>query len=294
MPELPEVEFMTQYLIDAGIENNKIVGMSHVGKLSALKSLWVSDSDVPPDFFNLLIGSTIKRIRRRAKFIFWEMDTGTLLIHHKWTGFWSIRNNPISFNLMEYPRDSDNMKDVHFIVTLEDGRELLWHDIRCLGELHFYNECKPSEIARLNKFGPEVIETACIGEEYRTLVWTRQRFFARLAHRNIVIKDFLLDQKEQAGLGNIYACEALFLAGIHPFSRTRVVLESGRAELLFQSAQSIMLKALQNNLLYKQYINVFRKEYCVTCGFFISREERHGQGTYFCRECQKTEPLLGD
>ena len=180
MPELPEVETIKRGL-EKNIINKKIIDVV-INRGNVVKEPGVAR------FRKDLIGSSIKRIIRRAKLIIVELKNGKFLIIHLRIAGW-----------LEYGKKQDKAR---VVFKLSSGECLNYMDQRLLGELRLRNNYK--ELNFIKTLGPEPFEI------------NAGQFKEIIAKRKTSIKTLLLDQKAIAGIGNIYAQEALFLAGIDP------------------------------------------------------------------------------
>lgn len=217
-----------------------------------------------------LSGRRIKSVKRRGKFIIIALDQGTLTVHLGMTG-----------KLLVHGEAGEH---THGIFTLDEGM-LLYHDPRQFGRI----EWSSGESPRVTRLGPEPLEISL------------QDFRARL-RRKTRIKALLLNQTFLAGLGNIYADESLFAAGIHPLT-TASKLTAARAEKLYQAIRGILTHAIQlGGSSISDYVNAkgergwFQMEHrvygregepCANCGKPIRKILVAQRGTHFCPHCQK-------
>ena len=178
MPELPEVETVVRSIA-------RIVGRRIVSAEFTCARILRGD---PDQMSAMLAGRRIRAIRRRGKFIVIELDAGhCLVVHLGMTGKLLLGGTP--------------GRHTHAIVNLDRG-VLRYEDQRQFGKI----EVSRGLPARVEKLGPEPLEI------------TLAEFAARLKRRKARIKSVLLDQHFVGGVGNIYADEALFRAGIHPLA----------------------------------------------------------------------------
>jgi formamidopyrimidine-DNA glycosylase len=217
-----------------------------------------------------LAGRRIESVHRRGKFIVIKLDQGTLTVHLGMTGRLMVSGDPDAHT--------------HGIFHLDDG-VLLYHDPRQFGRIE-YSTGTPPRVARL---GPEPLETGL--EEFR----------ARL-RRKARIKALLLNQSFLAGLGNIYADEILFAAGIHPLA-IAARLKPERVARLHQAIRDVLSLAIERGgSSISDYVDAngergwFQFEHkvygregepCKVCGTPIKRILVSQRGTHFCPRCQK-------
>ena len=217
-----------------------------------------------------LAGRRIESVKRRGKFIVIALDEGTLTVHLGMTGKLLL--------------EGEAGQHTHGVFHLDDGM-LLYHDPRQFGRIEF-SEDAPPRVARL---GPEPLE---IGFD---------AFRARL-RRKTKIKALLLNQTFLAGLGNIYADESLFAAGIHPLTPASRLTEA-RARKLYDAIRGILAHAIRlGGSSISDYVNGrgergwFQMEHrvygregqpCIHCGKRIRKILVAQRGTHYCPACQK-------
>lgn len=185
MPELPEVENTRQYLLRSGLVGRRF---------SALEITWRKTVRQPSvgEFIEGVAGRYVTDLLRRGKYLIAPLDDDQFLVLHLgMTG---------SLRIHEAQRDPPPM--VRHTFPLDDGREMRFIDPRKFGHLWLL----PDPADAMRKMGPEPLEPG----------FTVPTLAAALAGRKSPIKAVLLDQSAIAGLGNLYADEALFLSGIHP------------------------------------------------------------------------------
>lgn len=189
MPELPEVE-----TIRRGLE--PILTGARI-KLVELRRLNLR-APFPHGFADTLKGAKIKGLRRRAKYMLADLDNGVVwLTHLGMSG---------SFTTIEAKTPYKPGKHDHVIVTLNDGTRLVFNDPRRFGQMDAFTKDREPEHPSLKHLGPEPLEKG----------FTGPALHKRLLGKKPPIKVALLDQSIVAGIGNIYASEALFRAGIDP------------------------------------------------------------------------------
>ena len=286
MPELPEVETVRR-----GLER-LIVG----------RTIAHAYTDNPKSFPNSLdevgafmIGATVAGIRRRAKVLLIDLDSGhTLVTHLKMTGQLVYRGEE-QFGA-GHPNDSlvGELPDRSTRVTLDfaDGSRLFFNDQRKFGWMKLYPSLEVSEIDFMKKVGPEPLEDDL----------TSPQFVARLRRRNgTTIKAALLDQTVVAGIGNIYADETLWAARIHPMRRVASLTDAQLASLLPEIRRIMRLAIEKGGSTDKNYVSaegkrgsyldfakVFRRQGqpCERCGNRIVKLRVAGRGTHVCPVCQ--------
>jgi len=278
MPELPEVETVVRDLRAHGLEHALI---------REVDVRWPRTVGGRPErFAQALRGQTIARLGRRAKYLVAELASGDrLLIHLRMTG-------KLRFAL---PGERPGRHD-HVVLTLGDGRRLIFNDTRKFGRLTLV----PAGADPLAGLGPEPLDDA-----FTEAVLRRQ-----LAGKSRMIKPLLLDQKTVAGLGNIYVDEALWQARIHP-ERRADTLSAAERQRLHAAIREVLQRAVDNcgTTLGEGEANfysvagrrgrnadalqVFRRDGlpCPRCGATLARSVVAQRGTHFCPHCQKEAPL---
>ena len=270
MPELPEVE-TTRRGIAPALEGRRIADL--VVREPRLR--W----PIPGDLGDRLRGLTIRQVKRRAKYLLLETDAGYALVHLGMSG--SMRIVPLD----EKPELHD-----HFdIVT--DKEIVRFNDPRRFGSL-LWGGKEPEQHPLLNELGPEPLEEGFTG----TYLWENSR------GRKVAIKQHIMNSKVVAGVGNIYANEALFRSGIHPKrSAGRIALP--RMEKLAAEIRTVLGDAIRQGGTtlrdyrggdgkpgyFKQKLLVYERndEPCKTCGTPISQTVQGQRATYYCKVCQK-------
>ncbi len=269
MPELPEVETIRRELIPL------VVGK----RIVRVEIYWSRLIDRPDldTFVRGLEGRRLADIRRRGKYLIWDLDPGGhWIIHLRMTGQIYVR-----------PGNAPVDPHTHARVFLEDGQAIHYRDQRKFGRFYLVED----ENDVVGNLGPEPLAEN----------WTAEDLAARLRGRRARVKSLLLDQRVVAGLGNIYADEALFLARVHP------ACEGGRLDeaavrRLHAAIHQVLIEALdargstmstylppsERKGGYQQQRRVYRRAGmpCPRCGTLIARTKIAGRSTYFCPQCQ--------
>lgn len=266
MPELPEVETIKRDL-------EKVVLGRKITEVCVRNPKVIREPGVAK-FKKLLAGATIKNILRRAKLLILELSNGKFLtIHLKMTG------------QLVYPGGSKNSR-VAF--HLSGGKILDLNDQRLFAELRLVDDWRSLEF--IQKLGPEPADLS---------LW---QFKELLDKKRTAVKTLLMDQTFVSGIGNIYASEILFRAGIHPERRANELTEKEK-ELLFKAINDILKMAVEHAGSsvddyvrvsgekggYVKYHKVYGREgkECLVCKTMIKKINQGGRGTYFCPRCQK-------
>jgi formamidopyrimidine-DNA glycosylase len=281
MPELPEVETVVRDL------RPRIVG----AEISGARSSWARTlrTHDGPAFDAALRGRRVEAIGRRAKLLVVELSGGVALtIHLKMTG-----------QLFVVPAGSPEDAYVRLVLALADGRELRFRDIRKFGRVGLYGRdpatgelvTEPGGIAVFAGHGPEPLDPA----------FSLAAFRRRLRARKARLKPLLLDQAFIAGIGNIYADEALWAARLHPL-RSAASLRPADERRLYLAIRSILAEAIERRGSsiddytapdgdgeMQEQLQVYQRtgEPCPRCGRPIRRIVIGARATHFCSWCQR-------
>jgi len=271
MPELPEVETVVRGLREP-LAGRTIIAAAYTWP----RGLVTPDG---PIFSARIAGQPVRSVDRRGKYILIRLDPDTLLIHLKMTG-----------RLYVVPDDSVQDADrwVRFTFQLDNAHQLRFSDSRKFGRVYLVED--PSEVT--GRLGPEPLDESFTLEEFRQ----------QLVRRSGQIKPLLLNQAFLAGVGNIYADEALFASGLHPLRRVNTLSEDEIARL-YAAIQAVLQDGIQSQ---GASINWYRKpdgsrgqaqdrfqvygranQPCFRCGQPVSKIVVGQRGTHFCPACQR-------
>ena len=269
MPELPEVETIARDL--ASVLTGQKVIKTEFYNSSIRENCGIDDEST-------LNGKTLKRVSRRGKnLIFHFSDNLAMICHLKMTGRLLVDSNL-----------SQDKKHLHFLVKF-DKSDLSFYDVRKFGRICITTEQRLQEHPRLGKLGPEPFDI------------TPDEFADIIKRRGKAIKTVLLDQQIIAGLGNIYADESLFDAGIRPSVRPKRITRL-RLKKLHGSIIMVLDKAIKSRGTsvddyldgfgqagnFQNLIKVYGKTNrdCPNCGAPIKRIVLGGRSTHYCVKCQ--------
>ncbi len=251
MPELPEVETTRR-----GVEPH-VTGMR-------ISELIIRRYDLRQPIsadISALEGRRIRAVMRRSKYLLFEIDDGsTLLVHLGMSG---------SLRVVD-PAEAWKKHD-HVGMTLETGRQLRFHDPRRFGLVMRLTEPEPMSHPLLKNLGPEPLEAA----------FTVDHLTATCAKRSAAIKTVIMDAKTVVGVGNIYASEALFRAGILPETAANQITQPRLAKLVATIREVLAAAILEGGTTLRDFLNSDGKP-----GYFKQRlfvYERKGQP---CRVCE--------
>ena len=274
MPEMPEVEIIRRYL-DTQVAGKTIMNLD-IRLPRMIK--WPNVEG----FRALVTGRTIKAMNRRGKYLLMELDNDSKVVFHlRMTG-----------RLVYEPTGETSDHHARVIFHLQDGASLVYGDTRTLGTIH---GLKPQELGMLKGL-------AEMGPEPLSAEFTAEYLDKTAKQRKVAIKSFLLNQKYIGGIGNIYADEALFLAGIHPL-RPANSLTQAECSSLWESVNRVIAAGIADGgTTFRDYQNgeggkgshqehlyVYGRkgEQCRNCGAVIERITVGGRGTHFCPKCQE-------
>jgi formamidopyrimidine-DNA glycosylase len=274
MPELPEVE-TTLRGIRPHLDGRRITRL--VVREPRLRQ------PIPPEMPERVAGQPIRSLRRRSKYLLIELEHGSLLVHLGMSG--SLRlASPDS-----PPRTHD-----HLDLVLSDGGILRFHDPRRFGIFLWVPQSPETALVEhplLSKLGPEPLGDHFDGEY----------LYRSSRSRRVAVKSFIMDAAVVVGVGNIYASESLFLAGIHPaHACNQIDLDSyGR---LAETIRLVLMASIeQGGTTLRDFVNesgstgyfaqslqVYGRagEPCRTCGETIQQQRIGQRSSFYCLRCQ--------
>jgi formamidopyrimidine-DNA glycosylase len=281
MPELPEVETVARDL------RPRILGATIVGA----RTSWARTlrTHTPEAFAEAVAGRRVEGVWRRAKQIAIDLSgDAALTIHLKMTG-----------QLFVVPAETAVDPYVRLVLEFEDGRELRFRDIRKFGKIGLYGR-DPVTGELVTEVGGGAV-FAALGPEPLDPAFTVRDFRRRLRKRSGRLKPLLLDQSFIAGVGNIYADEALWAARLHPL-RTAGTLRPRDERHLYDDVRRILAEAVvrrgssiddytapDGDGSMQEHLNVYQRtgEPCPRCGRPIKRIVIGARSTHFCSWCQR-------
>ena len=277
MPELPEVESLRRILARTAV--GRTIVRSRIGAKSLRRQ-------VPIDFSASIAGRRITKLSRRAKYLIVEFDgDDVLLVHLGMSG--SLTHRRADFRIGEFDPRHD-----HLEFSLDDDSRLVYNDPRRFGMVRLIARVALSATAELKGLGPEPLSRQF-----------NAAFLASKARgRRVAIKNLLMDQRIVAGIGNIYAAEILFRAGVRPTRRAGRV---SRAEIekIAQSVPLILRAAIgRAGTTFRSYrdsrgepgrfaerLRVYGREGkpCYTCSTPIKNVVVGARASFYCPKCQR-------
>lgn len=278
MPELPEVETIRGQL-EKVLTGKRIqkVGVS----LPKMVKLFLTT------FKKLVEGARIKCVLRRGKILIFTLSNGwNILTHLKMTGRLIFRKKGEKLQ----PQDT---KWNHLIYYFSDNSKLFHNDLRQFGYVKLVKADELANFFKKEKLGPEPMDKDFSFDDFSVIIRKRPR---------IKIKQFLLDQKNIAGIGNIYSDEILFFAGVNPLRKIEDLKEA-EIKKIFQGIKKILPEALKfRGTSDSDYLDAFGEkgdyaprlkvygrqgQKCKKCNGIIKRIKINGRSAHFCLKCQK-------
>ena len=276
MPELPEVELISRSL-------NSLVKSRTIISAELFRERLAPDTS-PKEFSKKLRKSLINFVHRRGKHILFDLRNGnTLIVHLRMSGRFSI-----------LPAERENPKFTHAVFHLDDDTRLVFDDQRHFGLMKIVDTDELQDAKELKCLAPEPFS-----DDFSIEYLHEQ---AKASKRSL--KEFLLDQTKVCGLGNIYAAEAMFAAGVDP-RKAACRLSKPSVARLHSSIQAVLDEAIS----YAKHLRIDpenlegsyfsgsddprwlvydrENEPCSLCKSQILRIKQGSRSTYFCRNCQK-------
>jgi formamidopyrimidine-DNA glycosylase len=288
MPELPEVETVRRGLADVmeGRRVERVEVRRHDLRIP-----------VPEDFDQRLQGRTLEKLGRRAKYLVGEFDDGTVLLAHLGMSGRMIIETPDDAvrEPGTFARDPGNhAKHEHIVFHVGNGTVIRFSDPRRFGLMTLTDRESFADHKLISHLGPEPT-----GEDFTGAVLA-----ARLLGKKTPIKAALLDQRVVAGVGNIYACEALYAAGISP-RRQAATVQGRRADRLATAIRDVLGEAiaaggssLRDHVAPTGELGYFQHSFKVygrtgepcpgcDCGQSVQRIVQSGRSTFYCAKRQR-------
>ena len=283
MPELPEVETVRRGLAPA--MEGQVIARAEVNRPDLR---W----PFPERMAERLTGQRVGLLRRRSKYILADLESGeSLLVHLGMSGRMLVSGDPLGVFQHDHPAPE---KHDHVVLHMDNGARITFNDPRRFGAMDLMPTATAEAHKLLSALGPEPL-----GNDFH-----EAHLVAALKGRNTPIKSALLDQRIVAGLGNIYVCEALYRAGIHParkagrVSATRVaglvpIIRQVLAEAIEAGGSSLKdFRQADGELGYFQHrFDVYGRagEACrrAGCGGTVARIVQSGRSSFYCAACQR-------
>jgi len=269
MPELPEVE-VSRLGVSPHLIGNTITEVV----VRERRMRWPIPNEV-----SLVEGQKVTAVKRRAKYLLIETATGTLILHLGMSG-----------KLRVIEASTPVIKHDHVDIVLNTGKCLRLNDPRRFGAVLY--QAPDAQVAMLDNLGPEPL----------TDDFDDERLFTLSRNRKGPVKNFIMDNAIVVGVGNIYANEALFLAGIDP-RRAAGNISAARYKVLTAKIKRVLAKAIEQGGTtlkdfaqtdgkpgyFAQHLNVYGRKGgpCEVCGKAIESKVIGQRNTFFCTRCQR-------
>ena len=270
MPELPEVETVKETLkkqILNKVIKEVIVNYNMIEKPSVF------------EFKEKIKNQKIIDIKRRGKWLLFELNDYYLLSHLRMEGKYYIKN-----------KDDEVTKHQHVIFKLDDGTELRYNDTRKFGRMYLLDKKDAFNQKPLNELGLEPwdnnLNSNYLKDKYKT--------------KKLPVKTVLLDQSIIVGIGNIYADEILFLSNINPYKKCSLLSNNELDSIIINTKKTLEKAITLGGTTIKSYTSsegvhgrfqnellVHTKDNCPVCKRKITKVKINGRGTYYCEDCQK-------
>lgn len=280
MPELPEVDHFASFLRDR--VKAQFFPLPVIKEANVFRQNGSYDVDS-------LVGKKIRDFARIGKKVVAYLDGREeyMLVSHAMTGYWSYDDDSSVFAYVEGKRKNTN-SDVRVQFVIDDGNRLhvlRFHDARLFGSIKHVHGFKNVE----KGIGPDVLrtETAVHRPTWRdSFDEVMEKRYLKRAKTLTTIKELLLEQETFSGIGNIYASEGLFLAGVRPDTPFRD-LPKPWLKKVYANCEKVMKDAIQRGLKYDGHMNVYREKQCKICGGTILNQQIGGRSSYYCPTCQR-------
>ena len=273
MPELPEVETVKETLKKL-VVGKKIIGITvNYNNIIEYPNVQLFKKEI--------INQTINDIKRRGKWLLFDLDNYYLLSHLRMEGRYFYKN-----------KNDEHLKHEHVIFNFSDETELRYLDSRKFGKMHLIEKKDAYNQKPLNELGLEP------WDDNLTVSYLKEKY----KNKKLPIKTAILDQSIIVGIGNIYADEILFLSNINPLQKAsllndnelfniikytkeileKAILNGGTTIRSYESSEGVHGKFQQSLLVHNR-----ENENCPNCKNKIIKIRVGGRGTYYCPNCQK-------
>lgn len=274
MPELPEVETVKNH-ISPLLTGRKIIEARNLRENLRIK--------FPENIGARLCNREIKKLTRRAKYIFCHLDNDELLVMH-------LGMTGKIFILAGNEKRAE--KHDHFVMSLDDGNILYFNDVRRFGLITLLENSVQQEHKLFKNLGVEPLSSEFDTKYLQDILKNREQ----------KIKTAIMDQNLIVGVGNIYASEALFLAGIHPEKPAKLISKQ-KCKLLVSYIKKVLEEAIKQggstikdfqtvngeSGYFQHSFKVYGRagEECNNCAGKIEKKVIGGRSSFFCKNCQR-------
>lgn len=272
MPELPEVETVKNTLKGL-VLNKKILGVDiYHNNIIASPSV--------EEFKKKIKNQTINDIKRRGKWLLFELNDYYLVSHLRMEGKYFLKN-----------KEEELIRHEHVVFKFED-QELRYHDTRKFGKMYLIEKDKLEASKPINELGLEP------WDEKLTVTYLKEKYF----NKSLPVKTILLDQSIITGIGNIYADEILFKSKINPLIKSKELSDENLSNIIQYTKETLeeaiklggttiktyeSAKGVHGLFQTKLLVHSKEGEKCPECGNKIIKTVVNGRGTYYCEICQK-------
>lgn len=295
MPELPEVE-----TIKLGLQN-KIAGL-------IIKDLVILNPKTFQGNVQLLQGNKVLKVWRKGKLLGIDLSGGlTLLFHLKMTGqvIWQGKGEKGTGKRLIGGHPTEDMmgslpnRSTRVIFEFNDGSKLFFNDQRKFGWIKIIEKGKVQNEKFFTSLGPEPLDKGFTWQILKSNLLPSKK--GRVSHKSQPVKVAIMDQSIVAGIGNIYASEALFLAKINPLRKVSTLSDQELKRLYKGIVEALKLGIKHGGSTLAHFVNAEGKrgyfldyayvygktgDNCNVCGGKINKIQVGGRGTYFCVNCQ--------
>ncbi len=253
MPEFAEVNIQVQYL-QKRCSGWKIASWGKEGWGHFKKMPEEGREEALEAFFT---DNCLESITQRGKQVILHTSKGVMSSHLMFRGRWSVEGDPFLSNYKHHKSQPTDKSRTFWIIN-DKGQRLNFHAPQYKAHVSAWpGESDPANLEALNKLGPEILVLPETDPAF-TQEWTLDLFRDKAGRSRQAIKAFLLDQKRQSGLGNMYVCEALYDAGIAP-SRPAKSLSEDETQNLHKACQDILRRAMETNLDYDVLLRIYKQ-----------------------------------
>jgi formamidopyrimidine-DNA glycosylase len=272
MPELPEVETVKEKLKPRLLNKKINMVTAYWPNILANKTVIEFENDIKNQY--------ILDIKRRGKWLIFELTSNYLLVHLRMEGKFFFKS-----------KKESKEKHEHIIFELDDTT-LRFNDVRKFGKMYLLDKDDIYSKRPLNELGLEPFDSSLDIDYLKT----------KYLKKNKPIKEVLLDQKIVAGIGNIYADEILFLSNINPLKKANKLSDRELSNIIVNTKKILESAIKMGGTTIRSYVslddkkgmfqgelNVHRREglECHICGSLVIKIKVGGRGTYYCPTCQK-------
>lgn len=278
MPELPEVETVKEALKEKLFTKSRIVKDIEIRYSGIIHDIGIEK------FRKTIINQELTNIKRYGKYLFFQFEANSIISHLRMEG---------KYRFYEKTDDYILTKHDHIIFYFTDESVLIYNDTRKFGTMEVTRINEEMELNSVAKLGVEANDKAKLNVQY---------LVSKIKNPNKRIKDFLLDQNNLAGLGNIYVDEVLFASKVHPEKKVGTITKQKWQQIIDNSIE-ILDTAIENkgstvksfsisqdqegNFQHELKVYGRKNEECVNCSTKIKKIKVGSRGTHYCPKCQR-------